>query len=253
MKSIRVVAVLLSSIPAVAFAQGAQRSAIASSDVLSQISMFNYQAGPESDLLFRGTPIAGTAEGKGGVKFDDGNARIEVKVEDLPKPASLGPYTTYVLWTLTPDGRAVNQGVVAGVEGGKGGLKTQYGAPQFALIIMAEPHFAVTAPSNMIVLYNVADKVKGEESKVTSLTERSDYSKLVPIKIDEKTSPAELVQARYAVAIAAAAGAQQYAAQPYGAAEQKLKAAETALTSKNSSERKSVPSLARESVIAGED
>jgi outer membrane protein OmpA-like peptidoglycan-associated protein len=252
MKSIRVVVALLGIIPAIAFAQ-AQRSAIASSDVLSQISMFNYQAGPESDLLFRGTPIAGTAEGKASVEFDNGNARISVKVKDLPVPGSLGPYTTYVLWALTPDGRAASQGVVAGAEGGKGDLKTQYGASQFALIITAEPHFAVTAPSNMIVLYNVADKVKGQESKVTTLTERSEYSKLAPIKIDEKTNPAALVEARYAVAIAAAAGAQQYAAQQYGTAEQKLKAAETALTAKSSTERKTMPGLAREAVIAGED
>ena len=192
MKSIRVVVTLLSIIPALAFAQGAQRSAIASSDVLSQISMFSYQAGPESDLLFRGTPIAATAQGKGSVEFEKGNAQISVKVKDLPVPTSLGPYTTYVLWALTPDGRAANQGVLAGAEGGKGDLKTQYGASQFALIITAEPHFAVTAPSNMIVLYNVADKVKGQESKVTTLTERSEYSKLTPIKVDAKTNPAEL-------------------------------------------------------------
>jgi outer membrane protein OmpA-like peptidoglycan-associated protein len=254
MKPIRVALVaLFSIIPTMAFAQGAQRSAIASSDVLSQISMFSYKAGPESDLLFRGTPIAATAEGKGSVEFDDGNARIAVKVKDLPVPASLGPYTTYVLWALTPDGRAANQGVIAGAEGGKGDVKTQYGASQFALIITAEPHFAVTAPSNMIVLYNVADKVKGQETKVTTLTERSDYSNLAPIKLDAKTNPEVLVQARYAVAIAAAAGAEQYAAQPYGTAQQKLKAAEAALTAKSNSERKTMPSLAREAVSAGED
>ena len=253
MKAIRVVVALLSTVPALAFAQGAQRSAIASSDVLSQISMFSYQAGPQSDLLFRGTPIAGTAQGKGSVEFENGNAQISVKVKDLPVPTSLGPYTTYVLWALTPDGRAASQGVIAGAEGGKGDLKTQYGASQFALIITAEPHFAVTAPSNMIVLYNVADKVKGQESKVTTLTERSEYSKLTPIKVDAKTNPAELVEARYAVAIAAAAGADQYAAQPYGTAQQKLKAAETALTAKSSTERQTMPGLAREAVIAGED
>ena len=245
--------VLLNIIPAIAFAQGVQQSAaIASSEVLSQISMFNYQEKKNSDLLFRGTPIAATAEGKGRVEYQDGNAQISVDIQDLPAPTSLGPYTTYLLWALTPDGRFTSQGVLAGAEGGDGKLETRYGAPQFALIVTAEPHFAVSVPSTMIVLFNVADDVKGQESKVSSLTEQSDYSRLTPIAVDEDTNPEELVQARYAVAIAASAGAQQYAAGPYATAEQKLKAAETALTGKNS-EQKTVPSLAREAVVAGED
>jgi outer membrane protein OmpA-like peptidoglycan-associated protein len=240
--------------PAAAFAQGIQRNeAIASSDVLSQISMFSYREGPESDLLFRGTPIAGTAEGKAEVEYQNGNARISAKVRDLPQPAKLGPYTTYVLWALSPDGRAANQGVIGGSSGGKGEIETQYNAPQFALIVTAEPHFAVSAPSTMIVLYNVADGVKGTESKVTTLTERADYSRLTPIAIDDRTNPTELVQARYAVAIASAAGAERFAAKDYAAANQKLAAAEMATQSKKRSERKTAPGLAREAVIAGAD
>jgi outer membrane protein OmpA-like peptidoglycan-associated protein len=212
--------------------------------------MFSYREGPKSSLIFRGTPIAPNAEGKADVEFDDGNARIQVKVDDLPPPTSLGPYTNYILWTLTPDGRAANQGVIGGYEGGKGEVNTDYGASQFALIITAEPHFAVTAPSTMIALYNVADKVEGTESKVTTLTERSDYSQLAPIAVGE--DPPELVQAKYAVAIAAAAGAQQYAPGNYTTAQQRLAAAETALGGKRSSQ-KGAPGFAREAVIAGED
>src|SRR5262245_18923602 len=200
-----------------AFAQNVSQSqAIASSDVLSQISMFSYEEGRKSDLNFRGTPIAANSYGTAKVEYEDGNARISAEVDDLPKPTSLGPYTTYVLWALTPDGRAVNQGTLAGPEGGKGDIKTEYGAPQFALIVTAEPHFAVSVPSTMIALYNVAEDVKGTESKVTSLTERSDYSKLQSIAIDSKNdNPADLVQARYAVAIADAAGAELYAPDEY--------------------------------------
>src|SRR5881394_4670468 len=247
-------AALFGIVPNVTSAQGLQRSAaIASSDVLSQISMFNYHAGRKSELLLRPTPIIATGEGSVRVKYESGNAQLSVEVKDLPAPTALGPYTTYVLWALTPDGRAANEGVLVGTGGGSGAVETTYGASQFALIVTAEPHFAVSAPSTMIVLYNVADKVKGQESKVTTLTERSEYSKLTPIKVDAKTNPAELVEARYAVAIAAAAGADQYAAQPYGTAQQKLKAAETALTAKSSTERQTMPGLAREAVIAGED
>ncbi len=227
------------------------RESIASSDVLSQISMFNYKEGPKSDLVFRGTPIAANAFGKGQVEYQGGNARISVKVGDLPEPTTLGPYTTYVLWALTPDGRAVNQGVIGDYEGGKGEVDTQYSASQFALIITAEPHFAVTVPSSMIALYNVAENVKGDETKVSTLVERSDYSKIARIPIDKKTPP-EVVQARYSVAIAAAAGAEKYAPAAYSTANQKLGAAQTALTGKNSAQ-KTAPGLAREAVIAGED
>jgi len=241
--------------PPMIFAQQVQQTeAIASSDVLSQISMFSYREGPKSDLLFRGTPLAATAQGKAQVEYEHDNAHIKAKVENLPEPASLGPYTTYVLWGLTPDGRATNQGVIAGHWGGSGEMDTQYGASQFALIITAEPHFAVTMPSTMIVLYNVGDDVKGSESKVTTLTERADYTKLAlsGVAIDEEKNPLELVQARYSVGIARSAGADRYASQAFETATQKLAAAETALSGKRDA-RKTVPGLAREAVIAGED
>jgi outer membrane protein OmpA-like peptidoglycan-associated protein len=226
--------------------------AIASSDVLSQISMFSYRDGPKSDLRFRGTPIAALAEGDAQVEYQDGNAKISADVEKLPMPASLGPYTVYVLWAITPDGRAANQGVIAGFEGGKGQLDTQYGASQFALIVTAEPHFAVTAPSTMITLYNVGDGVKGTESKVTTLTERSDYRNLARITLDDADT-IEVLQARYALEIAAAAGAERYAATAYSDANGKLQAAETASAGKRRAERRSAPQLAREAVVAGED
>jgi outer membrane protein OmpA-like peptidoglycan-associated protein len=242
------------AIPVIASAQTVQRSAaIASSDVLSQISMFNYRSGRKSDLLLRPTPIVASGAGEVRVEFQNGNAQILAEVERLPPPAALGPYTTYVLWALTPDGRAANEGVLAGAAGGSGAIETQHGASQFALIVTAEPHFAVSAPSTMIVLYNVAEDVKGQESKVTSLTERADYSALAPITVEAKTRPVEIVQAEYAVAIARAAGAERYATRPYGIAQEKLAAARAAASDKRSSERKTAPGLAREAVIAGED
>lgn len=249
----------LGATSAAIFAQGVEQTeAIASSDVLSQISMYSYREGRKSDLFFRGTPIAATAQGKARVEYENGNAQIRAEVKNLPKPASLGPYTTYVLWALTPDGRATNQGVIGGYSGGKGEIKTQYGASQFALIVTAEPHFAVTMPSTMIALYNVGDDVKGSESTVATLTERADYAvlattALASTAIDNQTNPLEIVQARYAIAIASAAGADRFASQAYATANQKLAAAETALKGKRNSERKTAPGLAREAVIAGED
>ena len=250
MRPIRIAFVVaLGLVPLAAVAQQ-QRAAIASSDVLSQISMFNYQG--KSSLELRPTPIVSTGGGQVDVDYKDGNARIEVTVKDLPPPSKLGPYTTYVLWALTPDGRAANQGVLGDIEGGKAKLDTQYSVSQFALIVTAEPHFAVTAPSNMIVLYNVPSKVRATESKVTSLTERSDYSRLAPIAVS-KTKPPEVVAAEYSVAIAAAVGADKYATNLYSGAQQKLTAAQTAASASKNADRKQAPALARMAVIAGED
>ena len=44
----------------------------------------------------------------------------------------------------------------------------------------------------MIALYNVAEKVAADESKVTTLTERYDYSALKPIAIDKDSLPTGL-------------------------------------------------------------
>ena len=149
-----------------ASAQDLERSRfIASSDVLSQISMFAYQKDRKSDLIFRATPIISSGEGSAEVEYADGKARISAQVKKLPPPGSLGPYTTYVLWTLTPDGHASNEGVLAGAEGGSGELTTQQAASQFTMIVTAEPHFAVSAPSAMVVMYNVAGRVRAAETK----------------------------------------------------------------------------------------
>jgi outer membrane protein OmpA-like peptidoglycan-associated protein len=246
---------LLVLFSAASTAQNLERStAIASSDVLSQISMFNFrEGGRRSDLLLRPTPIVRTGDGSVRVRYRNDNAEISVEVRRLPAPTSFGPYTAYVLWALTPDGRAANMGVLTGVDGGGGSIETQYGAPQFALIVTAEPHFAVSAPSTMVVLYNVPENVRGDESRVTSLTERADYATLTPIEIDPRTRPVEVVQAEYAVAIARAAGAEQYASRLFATAEERLLAARTAGSASRRAERREAPGLARVAVIAGED
>jgi outer membrane protein OmpA-like peptidoglycan-associated protein len=256
-KTLVALAVLASIGPltSVTRAQSVERSeAIAASDVLSQISMYSYRESRKSDLLLRGTPIAATAQGEAQVEYQDGNARISAEVERLPSPASLGPYTTYVLWALTPDGRATNQGVIAGTSGGRGEIETQYAASQFALIVTAEPHFAVTMPSTMVALYNVGDDVRGTESKVTTLIERADYASLAnaPPSSDE-VDTVEIVQARYSIAIARAAGAERFVSPAFATANEKLAAAEAAVVSNRKAERRMAPGLAREATIAGED
>ena len=212
--SIIVAGYLLTVAAGATFAQHVESAdAIASSDVPSQISMFSYRGGLKSDSFFRSTPTGALAEGTARVKYEDGHAEVSANADNLPAPGSLGPHAVYALWALTPDGRAVKQGVIAGFRGGKGKTATQYdGSSQFALIVTAEPHFAVTSPSTM-----------------------------------------ELVQARYAVAIARQADAEQFAGVAYSTAKGKLGEAEMALEGKRHAERRLAPILAREAVVAAED
>jgi outer membrane protein OmpA-like peptidoglycan-associated protein len=243
---------MLGALPTAVTAQNLERSKfIASSDVLSQISLFNYRERRKSDLLFRATPVMSTGEGSAEVEYQSGNANISAEVKRMPPPALLGPYTTYVLWALTPDGRASNEGVLTGPDGGSGSIQTQHAASQFALIVTAEPHFAVSAPSTMVVLYNVGKDVRGAETKIASLFERADYAALKRIETDDR--PIELIQAEYSLAIAAAAGAKEFVPNHYSAAEAKLLAARTGWASKRSADRNSARGIAREAVILGED
>jgi outer membrane protein OmpA-like peptidoglycan-associated protein len=237
-----------------ASAQQFERSAaIVSGDVASQVSAFSYKEGPKSKLILAGTPLTPLAKGEASVEFQDGRSIVKAKVKKLPDVTTLGPYTNYVLWAVSPIGRAANLGAIATSSYGSGKLKTSYSGSEFALIITAEPHYAVSAPSTSLVLFNVADRVYGAEKKITSLSERANYAGLQKIQIDRKTAPAEMVGARYAVAIAAAVGAEQYATTAYDAAYTKLKAAEAAQVARKSSERRQAPLLAREATLAGED
>src|SRR5262245_35560566 len=111
-------------LPAALPAQQVEQSKpIVAGDVASQVSAFSYREGPESDLLLRGLPLTAGAEGKATVEFQKGRSEVESKVKKLPEPATLGPYTIYVLWAVTPDGRATNLGVIE-TDRGSGKLKT---------------------------------------------------------------------------------------------------------------------------------
>ena len=135
----------------------------------------NYREGPESELEFRGTAIALSAAGDAEVEFQEGRARVDVSVEDLPAPSTFGPFSTYVLWAVTADGNANNLGSIE-VNNGGGELEATTPLSRFALIVSAEPHFAVTVPSRAIVLQNLGKQVQGEKFNIPGLKERIDYA-----------------------------------------------------------------------------
>lgn len=246
-------AVLLCAAGAAAGQQVEKDVGVVSEETASQLQAFSYREGPISTLRFRGTAIALDAEGNGQVEFQDGRSRVQASVRRLPQPSKLGPYETYVLWAVTIDGRALNLGSID-LASGRGTLRTSAPLSQFALIVTAEPHFAVSAPSRGIVLVNLADSIRGEMTMIAGLAERMDYKALKPQAIDARARiPSDLYQARYAVRIAELAGAPEFAAERFVKARDLLTAAETAQASKKYREREPAPRLAREAVQAAED
>ncbi len=206
---------------------------------------------------FRGTSLMPGSRGEAKVEGKQGYIEIEVEFDDL-KPANLlgSEYLTYVLWAITPEGRTSNLGEIL-LNGTKSKLNVSTELQSFALLVTAEPYFAVTRPSDLIVMENVVRKdTLGKVEEVDAkyeLLQRGQYSKLsnpLALKLDS-SQPLELYEARNAVQIARAMGADRFAADTFVKAEKSLAQAEAYQARKAG--RKPVTMMARESVQTAED
>jgi len=230
-----------------------QGVAIVSESIASRVDGFSYRPDTTSELEFRGTALSPRAGGSVKVRTTSEHTEITARFEHLPAAASLGPVAVYVLWVITAEGQARNVGTVDS-EGEKGRVNTTTPLSSFALIVTAEPHFAVSIPSKYIVLQSVGTNVQGTPLVVTSLAARADYDGLKPISNDPKRpTPLELVMAHYAVAIAESADAEHLASKSYERARVALASADQAQIAKKSADRARVPELSREAIQAAED
>jgi outer membrane protein OmpA-like peptidoglycan-associated protein len=213
---------------------------------------------------FQGTPLL--PQGKGAAKVDaqGGRTVINAEFEGLSPANGFGPeYLTYVLWAITPEGRPVNLGeVLPSGSKDKNSITVTANLQAFGLIITAEPYYAVTMPSDVVVMQNMVleDKTEGVIEQVNAhftLLPRGAYEEtagrhtvLNPVRRDER-SPLELYEAMNAVQIATAAGADKYAADTMATAKTALKNAQDLNLSKDN--RKQSITYAREAVQSAED
>lgn len=207
---------------------------------------------------FRGTVLLPMAHGEANVEVKRGAIRIQAKFDKLQPATRFGPeYLTYVLWAVSPEGRADNLGEVL-LQGSKGKLDVTSQLQAFALIVTAEPYFAVTQPSQVVVLENaVRPDTIGDIEQVDAkfeLLQRGQYSYVEanaqPSTLDPRL-PLGLYEARNAVNIARVLGADRYAPDSYQKAEQLLAQAEDYQAHKG--ERKQIEMTAREAVQTAED
>ena len=214
----------------------------------------------DTEIDFRGTPLMPLAIGEAKVQGKKGVIDIDAKFDKLGSPAQFGPeYLTYVLWGITPEGRATNLGEVQ-VKGDEARIQVTTELQAFGMILTAEPYFAVTQPSDVVVLENsLRDGSKAQyeviQAKYELLTRgtylMSQDTRGLKLKPLEPGAPLDLAEARNAVMLARVAGADKYANDSYLKASRLLTEAESAQARKRGSD--AVMMAARQSVQTAED
>jgi hypothetical protein len=217
---------------------------------------------------FAGTVLRPDSKGEARVDAERGVVEVDAKFKNLGAPQTYGKqYLTYVLWAITPDGRATNLGELITDSGDDAKLETSTELQTFALVVTAEPYYAVTQPSDVVVMENViradtAGQVQTVDAKY-ELLKRGEYTfdREAANRREEEPgrrvgqreyeSIVELYQARNAVQLAIANGAQTHAADTIARAKAKLEEAERVYSS--SPKSRQVVTLAREATQTAED
>lgn len=203
----------------------------------------NYRHRGGSTIVdLRGTELMPEVGGHAKVDGKAGRLAINVDLTHMRQASSFGgQYLTYVLWAITPEGRAVNLGEVLPGDNGKDKIDVTTDLQAFGLIVTAEPYYSVTHPSNKVVAENILrQETKGFEEPIDAkfdVLEGKQYIIDVPAEQLPSTQadarvPLDLLEARNAVAIAKAAGAKQYASDSLAKAEDMLQRAEDYLQRK---------------------
>src|SRR5580658_5677200 len=212
---------------------------------------------------FQGTSLLPQAKGFAKIDAHAGRTAIDANFEGLSPANGFGnEYLTYVLWAITPEGRPINLGEVLPTGSkDKNQITVTTNLQSFGLIVTAEPYYAVTMPSDLVVVQNIVeDRTQGVIEQVNahySLLPRGAYAEtagkhtvLHPITRNDR-SPLELYEALNAVQIADAAGAEKYAADIMATARTSLQNAQD--TDTHQKDRKETITFAREAVQSAED
>lgn len=218
---------------------------------------------------FAGAVFQPDAQGEAVVESKRGVVHIDAKWKNLASPQRYGSnYLAYVLWAVTPEGRAQNLGEISPDSGQKAKLETSTQLQTFALIVTAEPYYSVTQPSNVVVLENrlrpdTVGRVQTVDAKYELLPRGRHSLDLEAVRAHDEQRPGKkvsrkeyeslvgLYQARNAVQFAEHAGAAEHAATTLQKAKNLLDRAERQYASSPNSA--TVVTLAREATQTAED
>jgi outer membrane protein OmpA-like peptidoglycan-associated protein len=229
--------------------------------VSRSVQAVNYRHRSGSTKMdFAGTDLMRSADGVAEVNSKRGSIEIEAEFGGLDRPISFGnEYLTYVLWAISPEGRAVNLGEVLVGDNHRSKVRVTTDLQAFAMIVTAEPYYAVREPSNVVVLENVVrEDTKGTIEAVNAkyeLMERGGYIptgyKFDPVVLNARL-PLEFFEARNALRIAQSEGADRYASDSYQRAVQLMNSADSYAIEKGAPKKKLI-AVSREAVQTAED
>jgi outer membrane protein OmpA-like peptidoglycan-associated protein len=188
-----------------------------------------YDANRDTKIDMVGTPMMPRSRGEVKIKTESsGPVIVEAKVKGLTPAGQFGAeYLTYVLWAIPPQGRPKNLGELR-LDDDEAEIKTTVDVQTFSLVATAEPYYAVTAPSEVVVLENVVrEDTKGHTSIATlqyDIVPRGAYVAAAGAGYElpppGKKEPPDVQQARNALKIAQLAQADKYAASGLATAQQ---------------------------------
>jgi outer membrane protein OmpA-like peptidoglycan-associated protein len=225
----------------------------------TQAVSYKHRSGA-TKISFQGTDLMPGGAGEAKVESKRGALEIEAEFSGLGRPTSFGnEYLTYVLWAISPEGRPVNIGEVLVGENHRSKLDVTTDLQAFALIVTAEPYYAVRRPSNVVVLENAVrrDTAGGTEfvDAKYELIDRGGYIptgyNFDPVVLSARM-PLEFYEARNAVRIAKSAGADRYASESYEKAVRQMNDADAMATTRHEN-KKALISMSREVVQTAED
>ena len=218
----------------------------------------SYPVGETTKVGFKATDLMPDASGWAKVLVKKGHAQIEAEFKQLSSTTKFGAeFLTFVLWSVSPEGRTTNLGEILTDKDGCGRVKVSSQMQIFSLFVTVEPYFCVRMPSELVVLENeFLPGTKGKRFVVNQypLMRRARYQKMVnPLVLepDLRSNPLELYEARNALSIARMNAADNYSPESFNKASASLKMAEKALKEKK--DRKQIVSLARQAVQFSDD
>jgi outer membrane protein OmpA-like peptidoglycan-associated protein len=210
-------------------------------------------------VTLQGTALMPLATGEAKVEASRGAMKVEVRVSGLQSPTTLGhEYLTYNLWAISPEGRSFNLGELQ-LRGTRSSLNVTTPLQTFALVVTAEPYYAVRLPSDAVVLENALFVDETGQSQAVhvryDLVGRGGYIptgyRFDPVLLTTNL-PLEFFQARNAARIAESAGAEKYAPESYATISRQMARLDELATARRV-DRRSLQAAARELVQTAED